>query len=231
MRVFSLVVVGGLTWACAGTLIAQDYPHAFPRAGTTKLLENERVIVWDATWPDGVPQPYHRHRYDMTGVFFRWGPLRVTRLDGTFTANPEPFEVPWVFFQGKGVTHKEEGIGTPERHSLMVDIKEYSGQPREVPGDLRTAFPRPEAEIELDNPRVTVWDTRWPEAEDTFHVHARDTVVIFIEGGKLRTRDPDGFEQLTRYFPEDLLFFPAGTAHASTTVGMSPRAMFYVLKD
>ena len=58
----------------------QEYPHAFPRAGIEKFFENERVSVWDATWPDGVEQPYNRHRYDMTGVFFSWGPLRVTQV-------------------------------------------------------------------------------------------------------------------------------------------------------
>lgn len=29
----------------AAVLAAQTYPHAFPRAGVTKLFENERVIA------------------------------------------------------------------------------------------------------------------------------------------------------------------------------------------
>ena len=231
MKVFSVVALGWLVWPGAGTVFTQEYPHAFPRAGTTKLLENERVIVWDATWPAGVVQPYHRHCYDMTGVFFRWGPLKVTRLDGTFTTSTEPFDIPWVFFQAKGVTHKEEGVGTPERHALMIDMKEYSPRRGETHGDLPVAFPRTGAEVELDSPRATVWDTRWLPGEETFHVHTRDTVVIFVEGGTIRTRDPDGFEQLTTYAPEDVLFLRAGTAHVTTAMGASPRAMFYVLKD
>ena len=39
-----------------------DYPHAYPREGVTKRFENERVIVWEVVWPDGVPAEYHRHR-------------------------------------------------------------------------------------------------------------------------------------------------------------------------
>lgn len=74
-----------------------DYPHAFPREGVVKRFENERVIIWEVVWPDGVPQPYHRHRYDMTGTFLRWGPLKATRPDGTFTTSEVPFEIPRVF--------------------------------------------------------------------------------------------------------------------------------------
>ena len=93
----------------------------------------------------------------MTGVFLEWGPLRVTRLDGTFTESQDPFEIPWVFFLNKGVTHKEEGIGPPTRHSIMIDMKEHDGStaPRT---DISPAFPREGAEEELDSPRVMVWD-------------------------------------------------------------------------
>ncbi len=87
------MALAGIVWAAAGFVFAQDYPHAFPRQGAEKILENDRVIVWDATWRTTCLN-YHRHRYDLTGVFLRWGPLRVTRLDGTFTASATPFEFP-----------------------------------------------------------------------------------------------------------------------------------------
>ena len=211
-------------------ILAQEYPHAFPRSGTEKVLENDRVIVWDATWPDGIEQPYHQHQYDMTGVFFRWGPLRVTRLDGTFTVSDEPFDIPWVFFQPKGVTHKEEGVGTPERHAIMIDMKEYVGTSDDALADYPPAFPRDGAEEELDSPRVRVWDTRWTD-EPVLHVHTRDTVGVFIDGGTIRSRAEGGSEQVNTYVPEDVVFIPAGTVHASLATEGDPRAMFYVLKD
>ena len=82
-RLTGMALVGLLL--ATAPLSAQDYPHAYPREGAEQLFENHRVIVWEVVWHDGIPQPYHRHQYDMTGVFLRWGPLRVTRLDGTFT--------------------------------------------------------------------------------------------------------------------------------------------------
>ena len=61
----------GLLLAGAGLASAQDYPHAYPRDGAEQLFENHRVIVWEGVWHDGGPQPYYRHRYDMTDVFLR----------------------------------------------------------------------------------------------------------------------------------------------------------------
>ncbi len=47
--------------ACGAAMIAetdgQEYPHAFPRAGVKKLLENDRVMVWEVNWLKNVPQP------------------------------------------------------------------------------------------------------------------------------------------------------------------------------
>ena len=137
-----------------------DYPHAYPREGVTKRFENERVIIWEVVWLDGVAQPYHRHRYDMTGVFLRWGPLRVTRPDGTFTESETPFEVPSTFLLRKGVTHKEEGTGQPERHSIMIDLKDHAAPPRDRRTDVRPAFPRDGATLVLDEDRVSVWDVQ-----------------------------------------------------------------------
>ena len=213
-------------------LTQEDYPHAFPRDGSSKIFENNRVIVWDATWLNDVAQPYHRHRYDLTGVFLRWGPLKVTRLDGTFSASQNPFEVPWVFFQPKGVTHKEEGIGPPERHAVMIDIKDYTGAPPEAIPDLPEAFPRAGTEEVLDRPRVTVWDvnssTGWAAP---LHVHPRDTVAVFLEGGTIRMRQTDGTEESISHAYKDLIFIPAGTTHSSSVTSGAPRAMFYELRN
>ena len=222
----------------AGVLLAQagqdddDYPHAFPRDGVTKRFENDRVIVWEVVWPDGVPQPYHRHRYDMTGVFLQWGPLRVTRLDGTFTISEVPFEIPRVFLQRKGVTHKEEGIGTPERHSIMIDMKDYHPPRREPRTDLPPAFPRDGATVMLDEDRVKIWDVRLEAGQDVpLHVYNTDTVAVFLEGGTIRSINEDGSEATTTYAQKDVRFWRAGRAHREVVTGGSPRAMLYELAD
>jgi len=210
----------------------EEYPHAFPRDGSSKIFENNRVIVWDATWLNNVPQPYHRHRYDLTGVFLRWGPLKVTRLDGAFSASQDPFEVPWVFFQSKGVTHKEEGIGPPERHAVMIDIKDSTSASRDTILDLPEAFPRQGTEEVLDRPRVTVWDVNSSAGwEAPLHVHPRDTVVVFLEGGTIRMQQTDGSEESSSHAYKEVKFIPAGTTHISSVTNGTPRAMFYELRN
>ena len=142
-------------------LSAQDYPHAYPRESAEQLFENHRVTVWEVVWHDDVPQPYHQHRYDMTGVFLAWAPLRVTRLDGTFTDSEVPFELSNVLLLQKGVTHKEESTGAPDRHAIMIDMKDTSDVQTDTRANIPPAFPRDGAEAALDSARVTVWDVTW----------------------------------------------------------------------
>ena len=236
-RLFGSVLVGALATG-AGLVVAQpaqdaeDYPHAYPREGVDKLFENERVIIWEVVWLDGVPMPYHRHRYDMTGVFLRWGPLRVTRPDGTFTVSEEPFEVPRVFLLRKGVTHTEEGIGTPERHSIMIDLKDYHPPRRDPRTDIPPAFPRDGATVMLDEDRVKIWEVKLePDQEIPLHVHNRDTVAVFLEAGTIRSINEDGTDATTAYAYKDVRFWAAGRAHREVVIDGSPRAMLYELQD
>ena len=108
-------------------LDAQDkeYPHAFPRKGVTQLIDNPRVTVWEVNWRHGDEQPYHRHRYDMAGVYLRYGPIVVTSVDGKASSG-SVFEVPRPYFQPKDITHREEAHspGQPERLAIMVDLKD-----------------------------------------------------------------------------------------------------------
>ena len=212
-------------------LSAQDYPHAYPREGAEQLFENHRVIVWEVVWHDGVPQPYHRHQYDMTGVFLQWGPLRVTRLDGTFTDSDVPFELPNVFLLEKGVTHKEESIGSPDRHAIMIDMKDLSDVPADTRTDIPPAFPHTGAEEALDTDRVRVWDAHWPPGHTVpLHVHPTDTVAVVLEGGTITLAPESGPENTSTYGEKNIAFIPAGTAHAIRVVDGSPRVMFYELK-
>ena len=63
------------------------YPLAFPRPGSKKILENDRVIVWDYTWTLGVATPMHFHDKDVVVVFLEDGDLNSTTLDGKVTTN------------------------------------------------------------------------------------------------------------------------------------------------
>ena len=230
MKTAIALLVGVVVVSNRGLPFTQEYPHAFPRPGAEKLVENERVFVWEVVWPNGTPQAYHRHRYDMTGVFLGWGPLRVTRLDGTYTESLEPFEIPWVFFQGQGVTHKEEGIGEPERHAIMIDLKEHAPTKLKARTDIPLAFPLLGGEPLIDNPRVRAWDVALRTGQTIpMHFHDRDLVWVFLEGGTLLSTGEDGQEERTTWAYKDVRFLPRGRAHTVEVLGGSPRVILYEL--
>ena len=216
----------------ATVLAAQTYPHAFPRTGVTKLFENERVIVWDVKWLKDVAQPYHRHQYDMAGVYTVDGPIRVTNTDGTI-APIQPFDVPRPYFQPKGITHKEENIGFPgaaEREAVTIDLKDAAAPLVTRPG-MPTSFPRPGVTPAIDNARVLEWDYTWvpgkPVAE---HIHDRDSVEVFFDPGTNRYRTADGKEETRTYKRKDARFVPRGTIDTEEAVRGTPRAVIVELK-
>src|ERR1700677_5317941 len=67
------------------------YPLAFPRPGSKKILENDRVIVWDYTWTPGVATPMHFHDKDTVVVFLDEGDLSSTTPDGKVVVNSYTF--------------------------------------------------------------------------------------------------------------------------------------------
>ncbi len=68
------LVVVAICAAAVSAMVAEEYPHAFPREGVKKLFENERVVAWEVVWKKDVAQPIHRDRYDMAAVYLRYGP-------------------------------------------------------------------------------------------------------------------------------------------------------------
>src|SRR5262249_3402086 len=64
---------------------SSKYPLAFPRPGSRKLLENDRVIVWDFTWKPDTPTPMHFHDKDVVVLFLEDGDLKSTTPDGQST--------------------------------------------------------------------------------------------------------------------------------------------------
>ena len=148
----------------------------------------------------------------------------MTRPDGTFTVSETPFEIPSTFLLPQGVTHKEESIGQPERHSIMIDMKDDPPPAPAARTDLPPAVPMDGAAMMLDVERVKVWDVPLTQGQDMpLHVHNTDTVVVFLEGGSLRSIAEDGAEEDRTYAYKDVDYWPAGRAHRLVVVDGAPR--------
>ena len=96
------------------------YPLAFPRPGTKKVFENDRVIVWDSTWTPGVATPMHFHDKDVVVVFLEDGDLKSTTPDGKEVVNK--YTTGTVRFNQRDRTHTETLINGKQR-AIITELK------------------------------------------------------------------------------------------------------------
>jgi uncharacterized RmlC-like cupin family protein len=219
----------GLIGLCSLVLGAQTYPPAFPRAGATRLLENERVVVWDVTWPKGQATPLHRHIHDMTGVYIAPGNRLITAEDGS--KRPVTTAAGGIVWQLKGVTHIEEGTSDEPLRAIMIELKQDAPAGADPSPDLPTAFPRDTAKQLLDNARVGVWENTWPlHHAGPLHRHVHDNVVVWLADGKLRST-PRGGEPSVREVRKFTVTYSArGNVHQEEAIDGAPRGYVFELK-
>ena len=96
------------------------YPVAFPRPGTKKVFENDRVIVWDSTWTPGVATPMHFHDKDVVVVFLEDGDLKSTTPDGKEVVNK--YTAGTVRFNQGNRTHSETLMNGKQR-AIITELK------------------------------------------------------------------------------------------------------------
>ena len=96
------------------------HPPAFPRAGSTKLLENDRVVVWQSEWTAGVPTPMHFHDKDVVVTYMADGALKSTTPDGQSQTNENSFGL--TKFNARNRTHTEQLVRGKSR-VIAVELK------------------------------------------------------------------------------------------------------------
>jgi len=85
----------------------------------------------------------------------------------------------------------------------------------------------------IDNERVTVWDVRMDKGASTAPTPLdMDTVIMFLEGGRVRTTFASGKTHVAVRKFGDALFIPKGTAATDTLLSAGPaREIVIALKD
>jgi hypothetical protein len=96
------------------------YPNAFPRQGSKKVFENDRVIVWDYSWTRGQPTVMHFHDKDVVVVYVQDGALSSTTPDGQKTLNE--YTVGTVRFNLRDRAHTEELVKGTQR-AIITEFK------------------------------------------------------------------------------------------------------------
>ena len=96
------------------------YPLAYPRPGSRKLLDNERVTVWDYAWTTGVPTPMHFHDKDVVVVFLEDGDVKSTTPDGRSTVST--YTAGTVRFNAGNRAHFETLV-RGKQHAIITELK------------------------------------------------------------------------------------------------------------
>jgi hypothetical protein len=203
MGVLNVIVVTAVL-----VMQAAELPPPFPRPGTTKLLENDAVAVWDVSWLKQ-KYPLHTHRYDLVGISYVEGDRIITQGDaaGRLVATKA-----WVFQTNRaGVTHVEEGASDPPMRAVLIEVK--SPAPRErrdEPADgLRQVAGAPAWDT---NNRAAAWMVNGGSAAPA-HRHVGDAVELIFDGESPKAT-----------------FVPAGTVHTGPAPGPGARAYIFEIK-
>jgi hypothetical protein len=96
------------------------YPLAFPRPNVKKVLENERVVIWDYTWTPGVPTPTHFHDKDVVVIYLEDGALRSTEPSGSSVINEHYFG--FTKLNARNRAHTEQLV-TGKARAIIVELK------------------------------------------------------------------------------------------------------------
>lgn len=96
------------------------YPPAYPRPGATKLLENDRVAVWDYVWMPNVPTPMHFHDKDVVVLFLEDGDLKSTTPDGKEVVTS--YTTGTIRFNQRNRTHFETLV-RGKQHAIVTELK------------------------------------------------------------------------------------------------------------
>jgi hypothetical protein len=186
---------------------APELPPPFPRPGTTLLLENEVVAVWNVSWLKQ-KYPLHTHRYDLVGVSYVEGDRIITQGDkpGRLVNTKA-----WVFQTNRAnVTHVEEGASDPPMRAVLIELKKAApgAATPEAPDGLRQAAGPPA----FENNRAVAWAIL-PGSPAPSHRHAGDAVELIFDGTTPKAA-----------------FVPAGTVHEGPAAKDGGRAFIFEIK-
>jgi hypothetical protein len=187
---------------------AEQLPPPFPRPGTTQLLENDAVAVWNVSWLKQ-KYPLHTHRYDLVGISYVEGDRIITQGNAPGRlVNTKP----WVFQTNRAnVTHVEEGASDPPMRAVLIEVKAAAPRPTVTePADgLRQVAGAPAWE----NNRAAAWLVM-PGSSAPRHRHVGDAVELIFDGSTA----------------PKAAFVPAGTVHDAPTPPVAGRAYIFEIK-
>ena len=211
-----------LAFLLAAPSSGQQLPPAFPRPGATKVLENDRVIVWDVQLQKGQRAELHTHPYDIVSVTLTDGGHQDNGADGL--TEERMFKMGDVRFTPKGRTHFEVGLTDPPRRAIITELKPVAPGLEPTASNYPPAYPREGAKKILENERVILWDVTLDNNHRTeVHRHPYDIMSVTLVPGAIRDVGIDGTIEERRFETGQVRFQNKGRIHADEGASAVPR--------
>jgi hypothetical protein len=167
----------------------------------------------------------HQHGVDVVGVTLVPGTVRVSLPDGSSRESALD-TVGAVSSGGKGLIHQEEGTSDVPRRAILIELKGAKKDPAPRPKGIELPWPREGASKVLENDQVVVWDYRFPAGGSfPLHFHDKDSVVVELEPGVIRSIPQDGPPQEVTWQGMRARFNPRGRIHREEVVSGTPRGI------
>jgi len=96
------------------------YPSAFPRPGSLKVFDNDRVVIWNYSWTPNVPTPMHFHDKDVLVVYRYDGSLKSTTPDGKSVVHD--YQSGSIWFNRGDRVHFEELV-KGQQSAMIMEFK------------------------------------------------------------------------------------------------------------
>lgn len=187
---------------------ATELPPPFPRAGTTLLLENDVVAVWNVSWLKQ-QYPLHTHHYDLVGISYAEGDRIITQGNA---AGRLVNTKAWVFQTNRAnVTHVEEGASDPPMRAVLIEVKPPA--PRAAAAEPADGLRQVAGPPAWENNRAAAWLVM-PGRPAPTHRHIGDAVEVIFDGSTA----------------PKATFVAAGTVHAAPTPPDGGRLYIFEIK-
>jgi len=205
MAVLKVLVVTTILLMQAAAL-----PPPYPRPGTTIVLENDVVAVWDVAWLKQ-KYPLHTHRYDLVGMSYAEGDRIITQGEAPGRlVNTKA----WVFQTNRAnVTHVEEGASDPPMRAIQIELK--TATPRGSAGDGPEGLRQVAGAPAVDHNRAAVWMVAGGTSAPK-HRHTGDAVEMVFDASAPPVAK--------------VTFVPAGTVHTGPAPAEGGRAYIFEIK-
>jgi hypothetical protein len=184
-------------------LVCQGCVPMLAQENSTKILENERVVVSRIGADSNARQP----RFPAVLISLADGAVRFIGANDTSTIRPKSGD------------------------AILIELKGHFVTPLEAPAGIARAFPRQGAKQILNNDRVNVWDFTWTKGTKTdLHFHDKDVVLVYLSPGTVRSIPLKGEPTAEPRSFGEVRFAPRGRTHVEECIDGPRRDIIVELK-